>query len=96
VFVAADRQVPVGFLACRKRKSGTALAGAIELMAVDRRFTRRGFGTSLTKAFLEFCVDVGCEVGEVGTQSHNVGAIRLYEKCGFRLDGSFYSFHWHV
>jgi len=48
----------------------------------------RGYGTEMTRLVLDHAFDtVGLHRVELEVYSHNPRALRVYEKCGFRLEG---------
>ncbi|MEM7262486.1 MAG: GNAT family N-acetyltransferase [Planctomycetota bacterium] len=57
--------------------------GDIGLIAVDDRYRGRGLGTSLVNAAIDWSHRAGLSRAQVVTQGKNVGARRLYEKCGY-------------
>ncbi len=65
----------------------------IDLIAVDRDFTRQGIASDLIKSVESVCGDKKRVV--VGTQISNAPSISLYEKLGFRIRSSKYVFHYH-
>jgi dTDP-4-amino-4,6-dideoxy-D-galactose acyltransferase len=71
---------PGGFVSGEIAGDSTARLG---LIGVDARWRRRGFGTHLTRAFAAYVADRGATRVNVVTQARNLGALRLYEQCGF-------------
>ena len=65
----------------------------IDLIAVEKRFRRMG----IARAMIHFAETALKEFEEmvVGTQIANVPSIRLYEKLGFTVASSAYTFHYH-
>lgn len=57
-------------------------ASIIDLMAVLPDARGRGIGTAMVAAFLYF--SQAFPLCRAGTQTHNVGAVRMYESLGFR------------
>ncbi len=45
----------------------------------------QGIGTLLVDALLAQIVMLGFQTAEIGTHARNLPAIKLYEKCGFRI-----------
>lgn len=52
---------------------------------VDPARQGQGIGTLLVDALLAQIVLLGFQTAEIGTHARNLPAIRLYEKCGFRI-----------
>ena len=63
----------------------------IDLVSVLEK--RKGFGKRLLLKVLYNAKAQGQEIVQVTTESHNEGAIRLYEKCGFRPISTHHCFH---
>ena len=65
----------------------------IDLIAVEEKFRHMG----IARAMIHFAETALKEFEEmvVGTQIANVPSIRLYEKLGFRVASSVYTFHYH-
>lgn len=78
-----------GFVAS-KNDSGSYY---IELVAVGERFRGRGLATDLVAYSLEKAASKFARA-TVGVQLSNVAAVRVYERLGFRLSSSEYTFHW--
>ncbi|MBP1741959.1 MAG: hypothetical protein H6Q48_4252, partial [Deltaproteobacteria bacterium] len=87
--VAIKDSSPAGFL--QLLYSGKDLV--IDLIAVEEKFRRMG----IARAMIHFAETAlrGFEEIAVGTQIANVPSIRLYEKLGFRVASSVYTFHYH-
>lgn len=52
---------------------------------VDPAHHGQGIGTMLVDGLLAQIVLLGFRTAEIGTHARNLPAIRLYEKCGFRI-----------
>ncbi len=61
------------------------LTGIIGPVAVLPDFRRRGIALYLVNETLDTLKRYGCKYAAVGTPAVNIGAIRLYEKAGFKL-----------
>ncbi|SDE90219.1 GNAT family N-acetyltransferase [Rhodospira trueperi] len=85
---------PSGFVACR-RLDGAEPGGRLDLIAVAPHARGYGHGRALIGAFVRHCRRADYRYGRVGTQAHNLPAIRLYESLGFRLDAAFMTLHLH-
>lgn len=71
--------------------SGKALV--IDLIAVDRKFRRKGIGSGMI-SFAQNAIK-GFKRVRVGTQLANLPSIRMYERLKFILVNAFYVFHYH-
>lgn len=84
--IAVVDGVPAGFLGAFVPESEyKPLTGIIGPVAVLPDFRRRGLALYLVNEILHTLKEYGCEYAAVGTPAANKGAIRLYEKAGFRL-----------
>ncbi|BBO88334.1 hypothetical protein DSCOOX_15140 [Desulfosarcina ovata subsp. ovata] len=95
VFVARSSDCLVGFSACMLKDCEDLKMGILDLIAVHPDFRSKRIGWDLTCRFLAFCRENGCRMAKVGTQAHNHPSIRLYERIGFLVKRSFYTFHKH-
>ena|GEM_PF-1943429 len=96
VLVAEVKAQPVGFvIGMRKTSRGEAL-GKLDLIAVHPDYRNRKLGYDLTVTFLEYCRSQKYRLVRVGTQAHNIPSLRMYEKAGFLMNETFYSFHKHL
>ena len=97
VLVARIAGVPSGFVTCSITDAGGEDArGEIGLLAVSQSARGRGVGRRLVAAALDWFADGGAGGACVATQLRNVGAVRLYESSGFRLDSAGIWYHlWH-
>ncbi len=59
--------------------------GYIQRIAVDPARRRRGLGSAAVADALAWLARRGAKRTVVNTQESNVGAVRLYERCGFTL-----------
>lgn len=65
----------------------------IDLVAVSHDHRSQGLAGAMTRFGERYFPEV--ETLRVGTQIGNAGAIRCYQKLGFRLEHSHYVFHYH-
>ena len=90
VFVAKRGGEVLGFNAVRVRTYRGVAFGEINLIAVDQRARAEGVGRVLVNAGNRWLESRASEL-MVRTESPNVAAIRLYERCGFlTVDGALY------
>jgi ribosomal protein S18 acetylase RimI-like enzyme len=66
--------------------------GRIELIRVLPEYSGFGFGTSLVNYALNWFKDY-VDIVEAGTEVNNYAALRIYQKCGFKIVNSAISFH---
>ncbi len=52
---------------------------------IDPVFQGRGIGRVLVEHFLEEMRNSGISIAKIATHARNINAIRLYERCGFRI-----------
>lgn len=96
VFVARVAGRLVGFIAVRCRRYGSFQVGEINLIAVTPTMRGHGIGPALVEAGRRWA---RAQVKDmiVRTELPNVSAIRMYEKCGFRVGaGSLYYRLWRL
>ncbi len=67
--------------------------GDIGLIAVDDGMRGKQVGAALVFAAQAWAFGKGCASAQVVTQSTNVAACRLYEKCGYRIDRIEHVYH---
>ena len=96
VLVAEVDGRPGGFLLARESISGAERVGILDLIGVAPKNRRKRLGWDLTVAFLRHCRDKGYDEGKVGTQAHNIASVRMYERAGFLLSETSYSYHKHL
>lgn len=90
VVVATLENKPVGFITCKIDGS----IGIIDMVGVSKDFQRRQIGTLLVDAALKWFKDRDTvKFVDVGTQSRNIPALRLYINAGFRPVSSKVTFH---
>ena len=65
-------------------------------MAVSSQCRGLGFGRLLVSAAIEFAKKKGYSQIVLGTSHKQRSARRLYEKCGFQSDRSFFVFHYGI
>jgi dTDP-4-amino-4,6-dideoxy-D-galactose acyltransferase len=80
VLVVEAEGTPVGYVTCQVGADGL---GKIGLIAVRNEDPRRGAGTALLRAALDWFGVKSVERVSVVTQGHDVAAMRLYERTGF-------------
>jgi dTDP-4-amino-4,6-dideoxy-D-galactose acyltransferase len=91
VLVSTQENEVTGFSACNIKDS----LGVIDLIATDSAYRRQGIGRNLVHASLDFFKEKGLKEVHVSTQGTNVGAINLYEACGFKFFSAQLTYHKH-
>lgn len=69
---------------------------SIGLIAVSGKFRGKGIGAALVRHAAAKASDFGCGTITVATQLDNAPAVRLYERCGFRLGSVKTIYHYWV
>lgn len=64
-------------------------------VTVHDDYQNLGLGTMLTRYMLVIAAAKGVKKVELDVVSHNLRAIRLYERCGFRREGLLRMSHWN-
>jgi len=93
VLVATLKDEPVGFIACKIAETENVKHGTIDLIAVSPSYRHKGIGEALVEESVRVFVESGAKSVSVGTQANNIGAVRTYEKIGFRLARTDLTFH---
>lgn len=96
VFVAQMDSDIAGFLACNEKCRNHELIGILDLIAVDSSYRRKCIGSHLSIDFLNFCKKQNYISAQVGTQSQNTAALKMYTSLGFKLSNSYLSYHAHI
>lgn len=95
VIVAFDREKVLSFVTCKINQDLYNLTGyklgTIVLVATAPEAQGQGLGKATVKGALNWFAEQGCHCVEVGTQSSNTGAKKLYESLGFRPSASWTS-----
>lgn len=88
VLVAKDGGEILGFVSCRVEKLSNIYSyGVIDLIAVKDEHRGKGLGLALVERALEWFSSYTRSV-YVGTQASNFSALRIYQKCGFKIVNS--------
>jgi ribosomal protein S18 acetylase RimI-like enzyme len=66
----------------------------IDLIAVDKNIRQKGVASNMISYIEENYHSF--EKIIAGTQVANIASLRLYEKCGFKITGANYIFHYHI
>lgn len=61
----------------------TGRYGYIAMLAVLPAYRKKNIGKRLVKLFIEECRQNNCDYVKLETEVVNIGALRLYESCGF-------------
>lgn len=89
VLIIKDQSKIVGMITLGEKEG----RGCIGLFAVDVLFRGNQIGKTLLMDAHRWFMDKGYKLCQVVTQSDNIGACRLYEKCGYRINKTENIFH---
>lgn len=82
VFVIKRNQKIIGMVTIAEKNS----RGDLSLVAVDADYRGQQLGQYLVKAAQLWCIENGYHTSQVVTQKNNIGACKLYEKCGYTIE----------
>jgi dTDP-4-amino-4,6-dideoxy-D-galactose acyltransferase len=91
VLVADEGTGASGFITVTLHRD--SLTGEVGLVAVSQQSRREGVGAALVQSACKHCAAQGMKRVRVATQAHNVPALRLYERLGFRTNATMLWFH---
>ena len=87
IFVALENESIIGVLSVQ-RSSHSQLRHCCEFgIGVLKKYRGRGVGTKLIEEMESWCQSEGIERIELSVLRNNPGAISLYERLGFKLEG---------
>ncbi|CBY21693.1 unnamed protein product [Oikopleura dioica] len=95
-FLARDPQdnTVIGAIVCKlDRHKNIIRRGYIAMLAVDKRYRKRGIGKELVRRAIEAMDAEGCDEVVLETEITNLGAIRLYERLGFVRDERLFQYY---
>ncbi|WP_213532741.1 MULTISPECIES: GNAT family N-acetyltransferase [unclassified Paenibacillus] len=78
----AGQIMVIGSSLARKKHTAYIVIG------IKQEFTGQGLGSKLFSAMEGWCREKGVHRLELTVMKHNIAALRLYEKTGFRIEGS--------
>lgn len=81
--VAHEAGTIVGFLLARRWEDEAV--GYVDVLAVDPRYQGRGLGTALLRRSFEAFAAAGLREAQLGVDSDNPRALRVYERAGMRV-----------
>ena len=90
IFVAEHQSQPAAFVTCKILPDGK---GEIGLVGVSEAARGRGYGQHLLATAQAYFRGQGVQRVEVATQGRNIGAQRLYQRCGFRTASVWLWYH---
>ncbi|GAM83692.1 hypothetical protein ANO11243_016810 [Dothideomycetidae sp. 11243] len=100
VCLADAAQTPIGYamLFSGRRYMRPPHNGAVEIgLILQREYQGCGYGTEVLLWLLEWCFrHANYRRVEITASEHNTGAIRLYEKLGFRTEVVSRGEYWHM
>jgi len=71
------------------------VSAAIDLIAVNKSYRRKGIATALIEKAKAMCAELGFKSLRVGTQQANVTSLKLYKKLNFCVIDKSHVFHRH-
>lgn len=89
VFVVRERGKIVGMITVGRKNC----RGNIGLIAVDESRRGQNMGVNLVSTAHKWFISQGCKIVQVVTQSNNIAACRLYEKCGYHIEKTEHFYH---
>ncbi|MGE0527836.1 MAG: GNAT family N-acetyltransferase [Bdellovibrionales bacterium] len=90
-WISESEEAVIGFCACTK---GADRLGTITLIGVDPRHSGKGIGGMLMRQACGWLAQQGVDSVQIQTQSHNLAAMGLYFRTGFRLHSSSFTLRW--
>jgi dTDP-4-amino-4,6-dideoxy-D-galactose acyltransferase len=91
-FVAVWQAQAVGYVACHLRPA--THTGTIGLVGITEQARGQAIGQKLVLTALHWFQQQGMTQVEVTTQGRNIGAQRLYQRCGFLTQSVALWYHW--
>lgn len=85
-YLAFEGETPCGLVACYGEEQNTEFATVIS-MWVDPAFRRSGVGAALIEGLKSWAIARGLGELRLMVTSVNTGALRFYERLGFRMTG---------
>lgn len=83
----------VGAIVCKIDENIAKQRGYIAMLAIDKRFRRRGLGSLLVAHAIERMKEGGCAQVYLETEAINKNALRLYENLGFVRDKRLHKYY---
>lgn len=85
-FLAIDDQDAIGLVGGYRSTPDSHIVELVSMWTAPEQ-RRRGTGRALVEAVLAWAVATGANIVELGVTEGNIGALQLYQSCGFRLTG---------
>ncbi|CAG5107530.1 Oidioi.mRNA.OKI2018_I69.chr1.g3371.t1.cds [Oikopleura dioica] len=86
--------IVIGAIVCKlDRHKNIIRRGYIAMLAVDKRYRKRGIGKELVRRAIEAMDAEGCDEVVLETEITNLGALRLYERLGFVRDERLFQYY---
>jgi RimJ/RimL family protein N-acetyltransferase len=88
VDVGCDDAYTASACACHTASDGAEHRNADSGIAIERAYWDKGYGTDATHTMLRFAfTEMGLHRVTLGVADYNARARRVYEKCGFQVEG---------
>ena len=84
LFIAKDEDKIVGMISLNVVQMPTGLRSYLEDLVIDSAYRQRGAATALLQAAIDLARSSGARTLNMTSRSSRTGAIRLYERLGFR------------
>jgi ribosomal protein S18 acetylase RimI-like enzyme len=84
LFIAKDEDRIVGMISLAVVQMPTGLRSYLEDLVIDSAYRQRGGATALLQAAIDLARSSGARTLNMTSRSSRTGAIRLYERLGFR------------
>ncbi|MBW3020923.1 GNAT family N-acetyltransferase [Candidatus Woesearchaeota archaeon] len=98
IFCSFDKNNNInGFLGFKDNIINNELKySTIELIAVHQDHQGKGIGKNLINNYLQYLKNNKYKFSVVGTQAKNIPSIKLYERTGYEIIDSNYTYHWCI
>jgi len=90
ILIYRDKEI-LGFTTIEKKSKYLAILG---LVAVSEQERGKGIASKLIESSINRAFELGFETIQVATQFENIPAMRLYEKCDFKIKDITYIYHY--
>ena len=87
LFVAEVDDELIGFITASRGTANRVKHRAHIVVGIRKKFHGRGIGTKFFQELDSWALKQAVHRLELTVMTHNVGAIALYEKCGFNVEG---------
>jgi len=96
IYISEKNEKITGFVICKVKNDEKQKICNLDLIAVDKQYRQQRIAYDLTIEFLKYAKNNNFGYAIVGTQAHNIPSLKLYEKTGFEISETFYTYHKHL